>query len=90
MKNIFHDRDYKNQPLNSHMKHFLHPLALLAFCILAVLPLRAVSREDTLIDSNWCFQQGDMKNPEQVDFTDNNWQVVSIPHNWGWEEAQLG
>jgi beta-galactosidase len=72
------------------MKHFLHPLALLAFCILAVLPLRAVSREDTLIDSNWCFQQGDMKNPEQVDFTDNNWQVVSIPHNWGWEEAQLG
>ena len=25
-----------------------------------------------------------------MDLSDTNWQTISIPHNWGWEEAQQG
>ena len=28
--------------------------------------------------------------PHNPGFNDGDWQAVSIPHNWGWEEAQQG
>ncbi len=48
------------------------------------------AREDTLLDSGWRFKLGDILGAEAVDFADTDWQTVSIPHNWGWKEAQQG
>jgi beta-galactosidase len=48
------------------------------------------ARESTLLDSGWRFKSGEITNAEQLDFNDSDWQAVSIPHNWGWEEAQQG
>jgi beta-galactosidase len=49
-----------------------------------------LARESTLLDSGWRFKSGEATNAEQSDFNDSDWQAVSIPHNWGWEEAQQG
>jgi beta-galactosidase len=48
------------------------------------------ARESTLLDSGWRFKSGEVTNAEQSNFNDGDWQAVSIPHNWGWEEAQRG
>jgi beta-galactosidase len=55
------------------------------------------ARESTLLDSGWRFMQGDpaglagqAMSPADVNWNDSNWQTVSIPHNWGWEQAQQG
>ena len=52
------------------------------------------ARESTLLDSGWRFMQGDPLTqaapPTDAKFNDSNWQTVSIPHNWGWAEAQEG
>jgi beta-galactosidase len=48
------------------------------------------ARESTLLDSGWRFKSGETTNAEQPGFNDGDWQAVSIPHNWGWEEAQQG
>ncbi len=55
------------------------------------------AREDTLLDSGWRFMQGDPSslsgqamNPADANWIDSNWQTVSLPHNWGWKEAQEG
>ena len=49
-----------------------------------------IARESILLDSGWRFKSGNITNTETVNFGDGNWQTVSIPHNWGWEEAQQG
>ena len=48
------------------------------------------ARESTLLDSGWRFKSGETTNAAQADFNDSDWQAVSIPHNWGWEQAQEG
>jgi beta-galactosidase len=48
------------------------------------------AREDTRLDSGWRFKQGDTAGAERIDFSDADWTAVSIPHNWGFEQAQLG
>ncbi len=55
-----------------------------------MLALNSAARQDTLLDSGWRFQPGDILGAEVVDLSDTNWQTISIPHNWGWEEAQQG
>ena len=60
------------------------------FISMLVLACNSFARENTLLDSGWRFKLGDILGAEAVDFNDTNWQTVSIPHNWGWEEAQQG
>lgn len=62
-------------------------------CIFAGLATLTIStsakpRETSLLDSGWSFKIGELA-PE---FRNENtqWQVVSLPHNWGWEEAAKG
>ena len=62
------------------------PVILLAL----LLPFHLSAREDTLLDSGWRFQSGDVTNAVQPGFDDSAWQAVSVPHNWGWQEAQQG
>ena len=60
------------------------------FVLALVFPLNLLARESTLLDSDWKFKLGENPNAEATDFNDADWQVVSIPHNWGWENAQQG
>ena len=73
--------------------HFLSVrkiLFTLAVAIALAAPSRIFAREDTRLDGGWRFQSGDVTNAIAPDFNDAGWQTVSIPHNWGWEDAQAG
>ncbi len=54
------------------------------------LALTSAARENTLLDSDWRFKSGDITNAQEKVFDDSDWSGVTIPHNWGWEEAQQG
>jgi len=60
------------------------------FISMLMLAPGSFARENTLLDSGWQFKQGDIPGAEAVDFNDTNWTTVSLPHNWGWEQAQQG
>jgi beta-galactosidase len=62
------------------------PLLILALAF----SINAFARDNTLLDSDWKFNLSDSTNATAADFDDSGWQAVSIPHNWGWEEAQQG
>jgi beta-galactosidase len=59
-------------------------------CIFAAGFLPAAGRESTLLQSGWQFKQGDARGAERPDYDAADWQPVSLPHNWGWEQAQKG
>jgi len=42
------------------------------------------------IDQGWKFTFEDIKTAQQPDFDDSSWQIIPLPHNWGWEDAQRG
>ncbi len=50
----------------------------------------AEPRQETLLVDGWRFQQGDFTNAPGANFNDSDWAPVSLPHCWGWEEAQRG
>ncbi len=50
----------------------------------------AFPREDSRLDSDWRFKLGETSGAERLAFDDNDWQPVTLPHNWGWEDAQHG
>src|SRR5436305_1836890 len=54
----------------------------------------AASRTDVELNSDWRFQQGDRgagyKTLETAVLDSTLWQKVSLPHCWGWEDAQKG
>ncbi|MGA2181037.1 MAG: glycoside hydrolase family 2 TIM barrel-domain containing protein [Verrucomicrobiota bacterium] len=60
------------------------------FISILVFTFNLCARESTRLDSGWRFKSGDITNAETVNFGDGDWQTVSLPHNWGWEEAQQG
>ncbi len=60
------------------------------FIFALILSGNLLARESTLLDSGWRFKSGEVPNAAQSAFNDGDWQAVSIPHNWGWEEAQQG
>jgi beta-galactosidase len=63
-------------------------LSVLLFALACSVNLFA--RDNTLLDSGWRFQLGETDGAAAAGFKDNLWQTVSIPHNWGWEDAQQG
>jgi beta-galactosidase len=66
----------------------MHKISLFIFAV--AFSLNAFARDNTLLDSDWKFQSGEYTNAEAADFNDADWQTVSLPHNWGWENAQQG
>jgi len=67
------------------------------FVLALILSFNSFARESTLLDSGWRFMQGDpagvagqAMSPADANWIDSSWQTVSIPHNWGWENAQEG
>ena len=74
-----------------------HATVLLTVGLAFAIPATAAVRENTLLDSGWRFMQSDpasvsgqAMNPADVNWIDSSWQTVSVPHNWGWDEAQRG
>src|ERR1035437_5358519 len=65
-------------------------LTLVVASVIAPISARADVRGSTLLQSDWHFKQGDVQGAEQINFDDHDWQNVSVPHNWGWEQAQRG
>jgi beta-galactosidase len=65
------------------------PLLIILAC-LTILPVNAAPRQDTRLDQGWAFKAGDWPGAEQTAFDDASWPAVSIPHCWGWEQAQQG
>jgi beta-galactosidase len=61
-----------------------------AVCLVASVSAAAAAREDVLLDSGWRFQQGDPADAQATNFNDAGWQTVSVPHCWGWQQAQRG
>ena len=49
----------------------------------------ASARETLPLINDWCFQKGDETNAVEEKFSDAGWQKISLPHCWGWEEAQV-
>ena len=48
------------------------------------------ARESQLLAADWRFSLSDPSDAGKTDFDDSTWQTVSLPHNWGWQEAQQG
>jgi beta-galactosidase len=50
----------------------------------------AFSEDSRSLDTAWRFKLGDPHGAAETRFDDSDWQLVSIPHNWGWDQAQNG
>jgi beta-galactosidase len=66
-------------------------LALIAASLIPLsLHAASGSRTDSQLNSDWRFKSGEAAGADRADFNDADWQPVTLPHNWGWEEAQQG
>jgi beta-galactosidase len=70
------------------MRVFL--IVAIAISLLPALITNGWARENQSLNSDWRFVLGDVRDAEKNGFDDAGWQLVSLPHNWGWEEAQEG
>jgi beta-galactosidase len=48
--------------------------------------LWAFSQRTILFDDNWKFHRGDTTSAEQINFDDDNWRKVDLPHDWSIED----
>lgn len=71
------------------LKNSLRLLGL-AVAVLTAQSSLAQSRTSQLLNADWKFQSGDVSGAETASFDAANWQTLSLPHNWGWEQAQRG
>ncbi|HXF10824.1 MAG TPA: glycoside hydrolase family 2 TIM barrel-domain containing protein [Desulfuromonadaceae bacterium] len=63
------------------------------YCIallIAVVSFQLVARDDTRLDEGWKFAKGEAIKDGQSVVDETNWLAITIPHCWGWEEAQAG
>jgi beta-galactosidase len=63
---------------------------LFIFVFAGIFSTRLLAREDTRLDSDWEFKSGEITNAPSAGHGDADWKTVSLPHNWGWREAQEG
>ena len=63
---------------------------LLVFLFAIAFSFNVFAREDTVLDTGWKFKQGDVAEAQNNSFKDTFWPAVSVPHCWGWQDAQLG
>jgi beta-galactosidase len=71
------------------MRPLFH-LAIGLALFIATTSIRVQARETQRLDADWHFQLADVPGAENPAFDDHDWQTVSLPHNWGWEDAQAG
>ena len=75
-----------------HVEWVMRSFLIVVAAIASVLGLntQCQAREDQLLNSGWRFALRDARGAETNGFDDSGWQAVSLPHNWGWEDAQQG
>src|SRR5690349_21575671 len=58
------------------------------------LPGGAAPRGDVELNSDWKFEKGEgggtANLPTEAIVNEPGWQSISLPHCWGWEDAQRG
>ncbi|CAM4430832.1 beta-galactosidase [Pedobacter westerhofensis] len=64
--------------------NFLYTVLYAAFILCSFYPLSSTSqvRKEYLLDNNWKFIKGEVKNGEAPGFNDKGWETVSVPHDW--------
>jgi beta-galactosidase len=70
----------------------MYPLKILAagLALVSSLTTQVLAREDQRLDAGWHFKLGEVQDAEKSGLDASNWQTVSLPHCWGWQEAQAG
>jgi beta-galactosidase len=48
------------------------------------------NRIDTIIDTGWKFNEGDVSNAQATTFNDSSWSSVTLPHTWNTIDAEKG
>jgi len=59
------------------------------FFLLTMATPNLPARESQDLLDGWRYQKGDEPNAAAAGFSDAAWQKVSLPHCWGWDEAQV-
>ena len=57
---------------------------------LACLAMPVCGREVADLNDGWRFELADAAGGEKAGTDDSQWEKVSLPHNWGWQDAQQG
>ena len=85
--NIFYTYTIFNQLLL--MKKLITILSIIISCQFTL--ANETGRQKISINANWKFQSKILSNsPASVDYDDNNWTIVNIPHTWNSTDAQDG
>jgi len=64
-------------------------LNLIAPMIIVLAIMNAYSRESRTLTDDWRFQKGDVTGAAEAGFSESGWQQITVPHCWGWDEAQV-
>lgn len=59
-------------------------LVVSIFCIL--IACHCYSQKNILFDYGWRFHRGDVQNGESINFDDNGWREIDLPHDWSIED----
>src|SRR5574338_327657 len=51
-----------------------------------VLSFQCFSQRKVLFDEGWRFHRGDIKNASQINYNDDNWRAIDLPHDWSIED----
>jgi beta-galactosidase len=73
------------------MIRFMQKFFIFFFAL--AISFNSFAREDMLLNSGWKFKLGDPGAAQNIKFGEHGdkfWQTVSLPHCWGWEDAQAG
>ena len=57
--------------------------------MLAVAVVETQAREDRTLTDGWRFFKGEGTGAAEAGFSDREWPEISLPHCWGWDEAQV-
>jgi beta-galactosidase len=57
--------------------------------MLAAAVVETQAREDRTLTDGWRFFKGEARGAAHAGFSDREWPKISLPHCWGWDEAQV-
>ena len=69
---------------------FLHGNRLGFVFALTCFAMAVSGREVADLNDGWRFDLADVAGGEKIGADDSQWTKISLPHNWGWQEAQQG
>lgn len=55
---------------------------IILFLLVLTTNLQAQERQEILLEKNWKFSKGESSKAQEKDFSDQDWETVTIPHDW--------